>query len=514
MRRRRRRRRSILIPGRTTRTPPSRGPRPGTSTLVMPSRLGMPVATSSPPMIVVYFAMILFSSAVGGWVEREPNRLRTLLSTIVCNRAAVVLGSLFWLMVLSQENLVVVGSDYGDEKPSFVLPRNDVLRVLSFGVAVVFGILERLSASANAISMERDWVVTAAAATGRPYDLTQLNAVMRRIDLVCKLFAPILISAVVSAARQDVRVGVLYTGGASLACLPVEVLSARRVWRRCPALQAPKPLPPPPPPAARDADGSLARGSLDGFRTYFATAVWAPSLALALCHFNMLTWRATFITYLINTGYSLNVITAARAAGSLFEITSTVVTPRGVAYLGKTGSRRGDDEAGVGLMGERGDRSRQRADAQTIVGLQRLGLWGVSWQVVNTIPVVLAVRAINAPTSSSSSPPIGESVALFGFLAVSRLGVWVFDLTTQQLTQTLAAPAQRASFAGAENAVVYAVELAGAAAAVARPDPAQFPSLAAASLAVLVAAVGLYAAWLRGRRGHLLHCEKLGWGLA
>ncbi|KAF3061035.1 Solute carrier family 40 member 1 [Daldinia childiae] len=142
-------------------------------------------------MIIVYFAMILFSSSVGQWVQKSPSRLRTLLSTIVCNRGSVILGSFFWVLILSQEDLV-------GRQATFVLPENAILKGIGFAIAVTLGIIERLSASANLISMERDWVVTVAAPAGNPYDLTHLNAVMRRIDLVCKLISPILISAVIS----------------------------------------------------------------------------------------------------------------------------------------------------------------------------------------------------------------------------------------------------------------------------------------------------------------------------
>ena len=158
-------------------------------------------------MIIIYMAMIMFSSAIGSWVEQSPNRLRTLLTTVVANRGSVVLGSIFWLAILSHEDLV------GKNAP-FSLPMHNTIKGMIFTTAVSFGIVERLSSSGNLISMERDWVVAVAAPTGHPYDLTGLNAVMRRIDLVCKLISPILISAVVSVT--SVRFGVVFTGLTSL----------------------------------------------------------------------------------------------------------------------------------------------------------------------------------------------------------------------------------------------------------------------------------------------------------
>ncbi|KAI0880378.1 uncharacterized protein GGS22DRAFT_175119 [Annulohypoxylon maeteangense] len=478
-------------------------------------------------MIIVYFAMILLSGSVGRWVQHSPNRLRTLLSTIICNRGSVIVGSFFWILILSQEDLV-------GREATFVLPKNALLKGLGFTVAVTFGIIERLSASGNLISMERDWVVTVAAPAGRPYDLTHLNAVMRRIDLVCKLISPILIAAVISVLGS-IRLGVVFTGLTSLLCIPIEVFSAKRVWNSSPLLQAPRAMPPSEPPLTQTTPTpwlAKTRQYTHGFELYFSTTVWIPSVALALLHFNMLTWRATFITYLINAGYSLNIITLARALGSLFEITSTVITPRGIVYMGKahhhanSSSMDERDEAEVGLIGS--DHGGNR-DVETIIGLQRLGLWGMSWQLVNTFPVVLSLwmissqsdpseglstfaRGITGIASKQTSPNVGWSIVLFSFLAFSRLGVWIFDLTTQQLTQTLVAQHQRSSFAGTENSVVNIFELLGASAAIAFPRTEQYRWLALASLMTVIVSWIMYAFWVRRERGHLVHWEKLAQG--
>ncbi|KAH7026507.1 uncharacterized protein B0I36DRAFT_366064 [Microdochium trichocladiopsis] len=551
-------------------------------------------------MIIIYFAMIMFSSSIGSWVDQSPSRLRTLLTTIVCNRGSVIVGSLFWLAILSQRDLLLNELPRGMDESAmfFVLPTNKTLKGVGFGLAICCGIAERLSASGNLLSMERDWVPTVAArptldraagSKASPYDLTHLNAVMRRIDLVCKLFSPIVLSLVISFSGST-RAGVLFTGLTSSICIPIEMISARSVWRANPALQQPKQRRQTAAPntttitttaaasGTTAASPPLARRILSQMRSYprdfamyFTTpsSVWIPSLALAMLHFNMLTWRATFITYLITVGYSLNVITAARTVGSLFEITSTVITPRLIVTLGRTsnlgapeerrGTGRGSDteagsDAGRALLSsaaeededeeeeaassprhnqsrfERESESEELADRQTLTGLQRVGLWGITWQIANTIPVVLAIWIITAdakpstPSSSSTTLTattittsdtsdtmlnISNSIILFSFLSLSRLGVWVFDLTTQQLTQTLVPPQSRSSFAGVENSITNVFELAGAMASIAFPDPRQYPYLASASLAACVLSWALYAGWVRRRRGHLVHCDKM-----
>jgi len=135
------------------------------------------------------------------------------------------------------------------------------------------------------------------------------------------------------------------------------------------------------------------------------------------------------------------------------------------------------------------------------------------------IPVVLAIWVISEQREHGQSivsllgfGSTHWSMLLFSFLAFSRLGVWIFDLTTQQLTQTLVPKTQRSSFAGVENSVVNVFEVLGAAAAIAFPRVEQYPWLALASLVSVMVSWCMYAYWVRAQRGHLIHWEKFGHG--
>ena len=251
------------------------------------------------------------------------------------------------------------------------------------------------------MSMERDWVVVASSRAGEPYDLTHMNAVMRRIDLICKLIAPILISIIISATNT--RIGVIVVGGMSASSWAVEMLSARHVWKKNPRLQELKILPGAERPASRASNLSMRSNSIwytvkqglsryiQDFRNYFCSSVWIPSLSLSLLHLSALSYGATFITFLLSAGFSLDLITIARAVGSLVEISSTVVTPFGVNVLGraKNHGRLGGlviqrDEDRDALLDEAGQRPREE-EGRTITGLERLGLWGLCWQLLNLV---------------------------------------------------------------------------------------------------------------------------------
>jgi iron-regulated transporter 1 len=331
---------------------------------------------------------------VGRWVDQNPNRLKTLLSTISANRLAVIGASILWFFVVEPLNGIPPGAMF---RPSLgELPSRLVMKGAMFGLILLLGILQNLSASGNMLSMERDWIVTAASEDGQPYDLTHLNAVMRRIDLICKLVAPILISIIVSA--MGTRIGVLAVGATSMMSWGIEIFCAKKVWTRNPKLNARKlvsgrvehenVIPNIPSRTKwRQVSRALHRYGQD-FKNYFSSQVWPASLALTMLHLSALSYEATFITFLLSVGFSLDLITVARAAGSIVEISSTIVTPFGVQYLGKArnhGHLHGEVRAGEELETALLRNESPDLKGRTETGLERLGLWGISWQLLNLV---------------------------------------------------------------------------------------------------------------------------------
>lgn len=138
-------------------------------------------------------------------------------------------------------------------------------------------------------------------------------------------------------------------------------------------------------------------------------------------------------------------------------------------------------------------------------------------------PVMLAIIQIRPPqnvdspvhiisqfTKNISSASISiATVSLFFFLSFSRLGLWVFDITTQELTQTYVAPTKLASFAGTEMSFVSLFELSQwiLAAIISRPE--QFEWVALVSLGAVACSTAMYTFWVLRHRGHLLHWETI-----
>lgn len=110
---------------------------------------------------------------------------------------------------------------------------------------------------------------------------------------------------------------------------------------------------------------------------------------------------------------------------------------------------------------------------------------------------------------STPGPRLLVSFTLFFFLSTSRLGLWIYDLTTQQLTQTMTSPHQRSSFAGVENSFVALFELMQNVIAIILHKPEQFKWLAGMSWIAVALSTVMYSGWVWKMRGHLVHWDMI-----
>jgi iron-regulated transporter 1 len=110
---------------------------------------------------------------------------------------------------------------------------------------------------------------------------------------------------------------------------------------------------------------------------------------------------------------------------------------------------------------------------------------------------------------SITSQPLLAFV-LFFFLSISRLGLWIYDLTTQQLTQTMTSPSQRSSFTGVENSLISVFELVQHLVAIILHRPEQFKWIALMGWTAVAVSTVIYTGWVWRMRGHLVHWERLG----
>ena len=358
-------------------------------------------------------SVLLFSATLGRRIDRAPSRLRALLTTILANRLAVAACCLLWLpLLLSPPN----------DDPSKPSGAPTALRRTLFAAVLALGAVEKLSRTANALALERDWIPTIAAPAGWHYDLTRLTTAARRVDVLAKLLAPLAVATLSSAvgpAPAAIAVGLF-----SSASWIVEAWGARQVWRAQQRLRVAKVM-------TVQSEGrqspkgllrtiaSVVNTHVDGLRAYFATEVWLPSLGTAICHASVLTYSGTLITFFLNEGIDPAAVTAAKTVGGLGEAASTLVFPWMVLLLSKENRQSGgadlvmtevsngverDREAREMLLDEREggddklrDANRTRDDRATTAAVAKTGRWGFSGLVLTLVCSIHALCNIYPP---------------------------------------------------------------------------------------------------------------------
>ena len=495
--------------------------------------------------------MLVFSSALGRWVDRN-HRLYTLLFTIIVNRVAIVLSCLVWYLILT----------------SNISSRKNAL----FAIILILGMIEKNARMTNILSMERGWVPMLASSTAdAPFNLTHLNTIMRRIDVFCKFIAPLGISTFI-ATVAPVKIAVVAVALTSMLSFGLEYWCILTVWRcsssRLRTSQEKN--------GKDDGDDGepvhrntwygrlavLVQTSLDahvqGLQYYFKSPVWIPSLGVAILHASVLTYSATLITYLLNAGLPLGTLTVAKAIGSVFEIGSTFIFPWAVRVLSETKDAKNelysmeelrgpDPRAQYSLLKSETEEDVRETEDEEIKqtstatatatacdpnsGVVRVGLWGICGLFFNLvcsapsppglngaeaepakIPVIVSLFYIDSklPTAHPSSPPPSLSttnntvpvILLITFLSISFLGRWTYDLSVTQLTQTLIPASHRSNFGGTEMAIVSGVSLGHWIAAAIWHAQTDFKWLALGSFVAVGLGAGAYARWVKiWRRG-------------
>ena len=181
--------------------------------------------------------------------------------------------------------------------------------------------------------------------------------------MLCKLIAPLAVTTFLSAIGSE-RIMVSVVAAISMLSWGPEVWCIQQVWNQNGLLKVPKN------PIDDVGNGlevhdivqqsydGLTKGSpqrryltvlqkfasdikdsivahIEGLQYYFGTFVWIPSVCAAIPHASVLTFSGTMITYLLNAGFHLNFITAAKASGAVFEIGSTFLFPWAVGVLSR-----------------------------------------------------------------------------------------------------------------------------------------------------------------------------------
>ncbi|OIW24970.1 hypothetical protein CONLIGDRAFT_656778 [Coniochaeta ligniaria NRRL 30616] len=411
-------------------------------------------------------AAIALTVPVGNWLDRA-DRLTIVRTSIVGQRVAVAAScGLFWLML---------------ERPL----STEALRGL-FAATVVLACVEKLSAGVNLVSVERDWVVVIT--EGNEAARRTMNARMRRIDLFCKLLGPLTVALIAAAS---VPAAVYSTLGMNLASVLVEYLCIETVFRRVPTLgrSARPSARQPPEEGGTHQEQSRQQSPYTAFRQrlqrmasqilmipslrlYFDHPAVIPSFSLSLLYLTVLSFSGQMLTYLLASNITLWQVGIIRGVSTIFELSATWIAPR--------------------LMKR--------------IGVIRTGLWSISWQMTwlaGGVSWLFYYYGRGYP-STSLMPAAGLAAAV----AFSRVGLWGFDLSAQNIVQDEVQGDRRGIFSTTEASFQNVFDLLSWALTIIWSDPKSFQWPVLVSFAAVYIAGGLYGFFLRRRRGHLIHAPS------
>ncbi|GMP86050.1 hypothetical protein CsSME_00038989 [Camellia sinensis var. sinensis] len=356
--------------------------------------------------VVESASTVLFGPLVGQWVDR--------LSYVKVLQ--------LWLLTQNLSFLIAGGTVVALLVHPDLQFSNSIAFVSLVIITNISGAIGVLSTLAGTILIEREWVVVIS--EGHPAEiLTSMNSVIRRIDLICKLFAPVLTGFIISFVSLTASAFALSLWNTVSVFLQYWMLMS--VYNGFPSLRegslkrvsrsSPVPEESPSTSGAKSTvlsddenDSELSKNSWIGklierfskiqyvvsWRVYLQQDVVLPGVALALLYFTVLSFGTLMTATLEWEGIPAYVIGIARGVSATVGIAATFLYPI----------------------------------LQSRISTLRTGLWSIWSQWICLLVCVASIWVQNKLVSA---------YVLMGGVAASRLGLWMFDLSVIQQMQVI-----------------------------------------------------------------------------
>ncbi|CAL5042332.1 unnamed protein product [Urochloa decumbens] len=345
-------------------------------------------------------------------------------------------------------------------------------------VTNVSGALAALSTLAGTILIEREWVVVISCGHS-PSVLTGINSVIRRIDLSCKLLAPVFSGLVFSFVSAQASAAALALW--NVASVGFEYWLFVSVYHGVPALaaengrlRAADVLPPSEDQAetrARDWRTKLTEQlsiipCWESWVVYVRQDVALPGVALAFLYFTVLSFGTLMTATLDWKGIPAYVISLARGFSAIVGIGATLLYPV----------------------------------VHSWVSTLRTGLWSIWMQWCCLLACVASIWA---------SSSLASAWMLMAGVAASRLGLWMFDLAVMQLMQDGVPEHERCVVGGVQNSLQSVFDLLTYIMGIIISDPRDFSQLIVLSFFLVTCAAVMYTLHVHRVRKHLFHFDKI-----
>lgn len=268
--------------------------------------------------LAMYAACIFTIPSVGRYLDAT-NRWKVMQWAIVLENLMIVVSSLILGMIL-----LVTNAD-GILKPEWT-PK----LVILFLTTLVCGGVGQVLSDAQTLSIEKDWVVVIARKDLSA--LAELNTTMRRLDLGCKILAPLAFGVIMDFAGKDpttrAMIGAATVGIWNLISTPLEYFMTRDIYALVPELAIKE---------TQQEEGESTDPKLSHkghVATYVATwkkylrhPVFLISFSYCALYMTILDGGTLNTAYLKWRGVPDSLLGLSRGAGALFGLIGTVVFP-------------------------------------------------------------------------------------------------------------------------------------------------------------------------------------------